>query len=1219
MKLAKLADFKMSNNDRRSSLHSFASCEWISLIYRDVEPENILISYDNQAVYKWADFGLMSKELLSPALFIMAVQPYFKSGKTFRYQPNISDLVGHGAYGRDKWMNIKNDQEVVALKELRHPFIVTLYAVEDDDDFRNYIFELCQANLEEFITKKYNGVMPNEIEGLYQMASGLKFIHEKKMIHRDIKPENVLIYFDGQRACLKIADLGFTKPLKEDGTHFDLASGLKGTEYYMPPELLVLRNLNLDLNRRHVLDEKCTTASDVFAAGCTFFRYCAGGLHPYGYDFNIEGNIMTGNPVNLTDIIAENMRLLGDGKDTGNIKPIREKILDPAEKRLLAFSAIVERLEDESNNSSFLPSTLSAQNLRKGDDKDLKNLLWKIDLIEKMIKFDPEERLPFSEIVKRLADQSSPSFLQAFLSGKESLPHVIVVQSSRPRDLKIIIGDLQFDRRSYGGSGKLFHGTFKNKKVAVKRMQILDSDVENRELKNNKRLSHINHPNILLFIHYEKDNDFGYFIFELCASSLEEYIKRKYQGPMPTEEQVLFQLASGLEFIHSNGILYRNFKPENVLISLTKPVQMKYCGFGCSKSVNERGTCTLSGVKETYNWKSPEELKMMAQQEENEILRGSVKTLPKKHFARPFVIQMIEHEPEKRISLSKVIEYLKPLQPPNRLSLLQYDLQNWLSSTGTFSLVYDVVTIEGSSLAVKRVPIKECATKSFDELKQLDHSNIIRLLHFDQDDDYKFFGMELCAASLDQLFLPIGDPKKYEGSIPTDEQFCFQLISGLQYIHKKGPHSTGPIKPTNILISSSENDPQIKLSDFGLTTTSRLNEGHTTQRSIGGFLSSRYWLAPELLDPMNEPTKESDIFAAGSVFFYFLSKGKHLFGDEIHKIIANTSEGIHANIFCELLPKNGFPYSGLIRWMTSKPPGDRPKMDNINRQLSLIKPLPSENLRQIGAIHYSVDHFVEGGGQGNVFFGKWKDSQVAVKRIVNMDTLTQDKKTLVYRERENYQKLKHRNIVELFAFDEDEYFMVLALEKCLTSVHDYCCIPQLYRGIIPMPSDQEVLLQMAQGLEYIHSQGLIHRDVKPHNILISGDNPAVIRWADFGMTRAVITGSKTFSWSKLQGTDRWLAPELIEASQEKKIRGRIHPFGDGDDYSTKKNIKEQKQINFDRLPVGHFAFDIIKGMIENDREKRSKLPKVIEKLLECTTSTAIDTAEKFLVPRGVSN
>jgi serine/threonine protein kinase len=82
------------------------------------------------------------------------------------------------------------------------------------------------------------------IEGLYQMASGLKFIHEKKMIYRDIKPENVLISFDGQITCLKIADLGFTKPLNKDGTHFDLTSGLKVTEYYMAPVLLVLRNLN---------------------------------------------------------------------------------------------------------------------------------------------------------------------------------------------------------------------------------------------------------------------------------------------------------------------------------------------------------------------------------------------------------------------------------------------------------------------------------------------------------------------------------------------------------------------------------------------------------------------------------------------------------------------------------------------------------------------------------------------------------------------------------------------------------------------------------------------------------------------------------------------------------------------------------------------------------------------------------------------------------------
>ena len=158
----------------------------------------------------------------------------------------------------------------------------------------------------------------------------------------------------------------------------------------------------------------------------------------------------------------------------------------------------------------------------------------------------------------------------------------------------------------------------------------------------------------------------------------------------------------------------------------------------------------------------------------------------------------------------------------------------------------------------------------------------------------------------------------------------------------------------------------------------------------------------------------------------------------------------------------------------------------------------------------------------------------------------------------------------------------MALEKCLTSLDNYCRKPNVCR-IIPMPSHQEVLLQMAQGLEYIHSKGLIHRDVKPHNILISGDNPAVIKWADFGMSRAVITGSKTFSWSKLQGTDRWLAPELIAASREEKVQGSqkcdifalgccfffflvpgIHPFGDRSDNSTQNNIMNKNPVNFDR-------------------------------------------------------
>jgi serine/threonine protein kinase len=113
---------------------------------------------------------------------------------------------------------------------------------------------------------------------------------------------------------------------------------------------------------------------------------------------------------------------------------------------------------------------------------------------------------------------------------------------------------------------------------------------------------------------------------ELCAASLQDFIYGKYKGPMPTDVQVLFQLANGLEYIHSQKILHRGVKPENILISSTKPVQMKWSDFGLSKPVNENGSCSLSGLRGTQNWMSPEEMSMFQSEENADHMRGSVKS-----------------------------------------------------------------------------------------------------------------------------------------------------------------------------------------------------------------------------------------------------------------------------------------------------------------------------------------------------------------------------------------------------------------------------------------------------------------------------------------------------------------------------------------------------------------------------------------------------------------
>ncbi len=129
---------------------------------------------------------------------------------------------------------------------------------------------------------------------------------------------------------------------------------------------------------------------------------------------------------------------------------------------------------------------------------------------------------------------------------------------------------------------------------------------------------------------------FRYFALELCNASLDQLFledsnPKKYTGPpLPHYSTVLLQLASGLEHIHSTNLIHRDIKPENVLISVgsDQKVTMKWADFGLSKTVNERGTCSMSGMKGTTNWMAPELLKEYRAEHRNNAgrIRGTIKS-----------------------------------------------------------------------------------------------------------------------------------------------------------------------------------------------------------------------------------------------------------------------------------------------------------------------------------------------------------------------------------------------------------------------------------------------------------------------------------------------------------------------------------------------------------------------------------------------------------------
>ncbi len=107
-------------------------------------------------------------------------------------------------------------------------------------------------------------------------------------------------------------------------------------------------------------------------------------------------------------------------------------------------------------------------------------------------------------------------------------------------------------------------------------------------------------------------------MLELCAATLAQYLVKDYNGPeLPLDDLVLYQIANGLHYIHSRNLVHRDVKPDNILISMTTPVQMKLSDFGFVKKTSHRGTFEQSGLKGTEKWMAPEILELVIKMEES--------------------------------------------------------------------------------------------------------------------------------------------------------------------------------------------------------------------------------------------------------------------------------------------------------------------------------------------------------------------------------------------------------------------------------------------------------------------------------------------------------------------------------------------------------------------------------------------------------------------------
>ncbi len=135
-------------------------------------------------------------------------------------------------------------------------------------------------------------------------------------------------------------------------------------------------------------------------------------------------------------------------------------------------------------------------------------------------------------------------------------------------------------------------------------------------------------------------------------------------------------------------------------------------------------------------------------------------------------------------------------------------------------------------------------------------------------------------------------------------------------------------------------------------------------------------------------------------------------------------------------------------------------------------------------------------------------------------------------------RLIHPNIVQVFdfGFDERQHQHFIVMEhvpgrSCAELLRDH--------GRLEIEEAVEIIGQACRGLDYAHRNGVIHRDVKPGNLLVS--EAEVVKLADFGIARAAGQSSITQVGSVL-GTAAYLAPEQARG-EEAGPRADIYSLG----------------------------------------------------------------------------
>ncbi|TKS91236.1 Serine/threonine-protein kinase TAO2 [Collichthys lucidus] len=175
------------------------------------------------------------------------------------------------------------------------------------------------------------------------------------------------------------------------------------------------------------------------------------------------------------------------------------------------------------------------------------------------------------------------------------------------------------------------------------------------------------------------------------------------------------------------------------------------------------------------------------------------------------------------------------------------------------------------------------------------------------------------------------------------------------------------------------------------------------------------------------------------------------------------------------------------------------------------------------------------GSFGAVYFARdvRNNEVVAIKKMSYSGKQTNEKWQDIIKEVKFLQKLRHPNTIEYRGCYLKEHTAWLVMEYCLGSASD---LLEVHKKPLQEIEIAAITHGALQGLAYLHSHNMIHRDVKAGNILLT--EPGQVKLGDFG-SASIVAPANSFV-----GTPYWMAPEVILAMDEGQYDGKVDVWSD---------------------------------------------------------------------------